>query len=126
MKWNLFRGEHRLVGPGGCCKKLSYVSGSLKSLFMKPGDLVICIHDINLDPWRKFFDEKFPVKDKVYTVRGIQCIGGNEGIVLDEIVNPVRFFGEMLVELHFWTGYFRKIDYSAEAIAHVQHATETV
>lgn len=55
---------------------------------MQPGDLVVCIDD---RAWPADFvavTQARPVRGVIYTVRSIGVIGGEAGVLLEEVRNP--------------------------------------
>lgn len=49
----------------------------------------------------KMHEEKYPVKGVAYTVRGIIVHSGVVGLLLEEIINPVKLYKEGMSECAF-------------------------
>lgn len=94
---------------------------------MKPGDLVVCIYHFQPCDCVVCRIHKFPVKDKVYTLRTIAVEQGDLVVRLDEIINPEQtWLNGITKEMAFTVEAFRKIDYNKAAISELEYATETV
>lgn len=70
---------------------------------LKPGDLVICVDD----DWRRLRVLRvYPRKNGIYTVRGIVSYTEGDGLMLEEILNPLSDNGN---EMAWDSGCFRPI-----------------
>jgi len=73
---------------------------------MKIGSLVELIND----KWKNQpYDEVFPVKNKVYTVRAIEQESDGIGLLLEEIVNPPSQYIDAYGEPTFRIERFREL-----------------
>lgn len=69
---------------------------------MQVGSLVVCINDKGLH------DGVLPVyKDKIYTIRGVFKYNGDDGVLLEEIINGMYADGE---EFGYRSDRFRELD----------------
>lgn len=73
------------------------------------GQLVVCIDD-TWDSTRADYGKlTYPVKEMIYTIRGIQTFKNGVGVVLEEIVNEPFPYSESFAEGHWRIDRFRPI-----------------
>ena len=79
------------------------------------GQLVVCIET---QP-QSICGEKIPEEKGIYTIRGVKVYpdcGDAVGVVLEEIVNPPKFYIDGIVEAHFGVEHFRPVTKRNEEI----------
>jgi len=90
---------------------------------MKIGSLVELIDDTN---WKYILEANdiYPVKGVVYTVRSVEAFPNGAGILLEEIVNPIRLFKQGEVEVHFAAKRFRELLPPMDIVAKIEETKE--
>lgn len=76
----------------------------------KIGQKVMCIQTFNV---KRRYMEKYPMKSRIYTIRGFVNHNGQIGILLEEIVNPKYQYVNGYAEAAFAIQNFRSLDYQS-------------
>ncbi len=87
----------------------------------KIGEKAVCIDHFEFREDDAIIGNKFPVKNEIYTIRGIFIDHEGTYLVFEELINPFVHYADASGECQFNSAKFRKLDhqFAEDVIANI-------